>query len=932
RTRLPGGGACQGELGVVVRAPPEVPRPRASSAPREARRARGALGVVVRAPPDAPVPRSALAARVGGSADPAPRAAARREDMGRARSAGARQAPGGPAGARGSRPRPNPNPFEVKVNRQKFPVLGRRPRHDVGLPGVSRARAIQKRTQTLLREYKERDKASVFADRRLGEYGRGVSPEDKMMRRFALEQQRQHEKKSIYNLNEDEELTHYGQSLADIEKHHDIVDSDSDAEERGMLSAELTAAHFGGGGGLLATKASQQQGEAEKPKSRKELIEELIAKSKQEKRERQAQREDALELTEKLDQDWKEIQALVARKPPKAERRDKQEKAKPDAYDMMVRELGFEMKAQPSNRMKTEEELAKEEQARLRELEAERVRRMLGRDQNQGARRPPHMSADDLSDGFVLGPDDRRLLSYTDGKMNVGEEQSPEASGSEGKEQGNEDTSEEDPEQSSGPDSHSDLDSDTESEEASEAPGGGQRPAGGRRGPCEGPGVRAAASTELPYTFAAPESCDALRSLLAGRAAEEQLLLVERIRECSHPSLAAGNKAKLERLFGFLLEYVGELAARDPPDLGAVDRLVVQLYDLCQMFPEAASRAVRFVLRDAMHDMEGAVEAKGRATFPGLDVLVHLRIAGLLFPTSDFRHPVVTPALLCMSQLLTKCRVLGLPDVVKGLFVCSTFLDYVSLSRRLVPELLGFLLRVLHMAAPEGQGPGRPPAHPCRALGKSAGLLLVSHEEDSASWQSGGLPLRWASGLSAQTRTEANHARLSCLAVCLGLLRRCVLSYGPLPSFHALTGPVRVLLEQRLAAGVHPPTLQELYQGVLAEMRAQDGRCRPLVCERSKPEPLKLFTPRLVRVLECGRRQGGSREEQERRRLVHRHRREFKGAVREIRKDNQFLARMQLAETLERDAERRRKVQRLFHGLAAQEGEWKALKRKRLRK
>ncbi|ELK06563.1 Major facilitator superfamily domain-containing protein 10 [Pteropus alecto] len=34
---------------------------------------------------------------------------------------------------------------------------------------------------------------------------------------------------------------------------------------------------------------------------------------------------------------------------------------------------------------------------------------------------------------------------------------------------------------------------------------------------------------------------------------------------------------------------------------------------------------------------------------------------------------------------------------------------------------------------------------------------------------------------------------------------------------------------------------------------------------------------------------------------MHKHRREFKGAVREIRKDNQFLARMQLAETMERE-------------------------------
>lgn len=54
---------------------------------------------------------------------------------------------------------------------------------------------------------------------------------------------RYHEKKNIYNLNEDEELTHYGQSLADIEKHNDIVDSDSDTEDRGALSGKLGCRH-----------------------------------------------------------------------------------------------------------------------------------------------------------------------------------------------------------------------------------------------------------------------------------------------------------------------------------------------------------------------------------------------------------------------------------------------------------------------------------------------------------------------------------------------------------------------------------------------------------------------------------------------------------------------------------------------------------------
>lgn len=45
------------------------------------------------------------------------------------------------------------------------------------------------RTRTLLKEYKERDKSNVFVDKRLGEYNSSLSAEEKMMRRFALEQQ-----------------------------------------------------------------------------------------------------------------------------------------------------------------------------------------------------------------------------------------------------------------------------------------------------------------------------------------------------------------------------------------------------------------------------------------------------------------------------------------------------------------------------------------------------------------------------------------------------------------------------------------------------------------------------------------------------------------------------------------------------------------------
>lgn len=46
--------------------------------------------------------------------------------------------------------------------------------------------------------------------------------------------------------------------------------------------------------------------------------------------------------------------------------------------------------------------------------------------------------------------------------------------------------------------------------------------------------------------FIAPESYEELKSLLSGKSVEEQFLVVERIQKCNHPSLAVGNKAKLE--------------------------------------------------------------------------------------------------------------------------------------------------------------------------------------------------------------------------------------------------------------------------------------------------------------------------------------------------------------------------------------------------
>nr|XP_057910411.1 nucleolar protein 14 [Doryrhamphus excisus] len=836
------------------------------------------------------------------------------------------------------------NPFEVKINRKKFDVLGRKSKHDVGLPGVSRSKSINKRKETLLKEYKQKNKSNKLIDRRLGEYDSKMDPEDKILQRFAMERQRAHDKKDLYNLNEEEELTHYGQSLSEIEKFTDLVNSDDETEEKGLLSAELTAAHFGGGGGLLRKKTSgEQQGEegAPKAKSRLELIEELIHKSKQEKRERQVQKEEAQELTEKLDKDWKSIQALMVQKKPKAQREEKEEAEKPklEDYDMMVRELGFEMKAQPSEKMKTPEELAREEREKLQKLEADRLRRMMGdEEQAEGTRHQSHLSADDLNDGFILDKDDKKTLAYQDGKWNIDEEllednnkgdEEGESSEEEDEEE-EEEEEEEDAGSSEEEDGHSDLESERESEaEEDEAEALGAK-AEKTLSEEERKAQQEAAKAELPYTFPAPENYNDLEKLLCGHTPDNQRLIVARMQKCNHPSLAVGNKLKLQKLVGFLLDYFGELARRSPPQLAAIDKLIPELYTLCQMFPEEACKAMQTIIGDAAHSMEEAVEVKGHAAFPTLDMLIHLKVAALLFPTSDFRHPVTTPALLFIGQVLTKCPVRSLQDVTSGLVLCCLAVEYVSFSKRFLPELLNFLAGTLHLAVQDKSCPGYAVVPPFRSSGRHTDLLVLSDSESWKSWDGKSqLPLSAAQHLSLKTDLDRDHFRLTCVSACMDLLKRCCLLYRDLVAFTSIFQPIRRLLSQHLSSQLLPKPLQELQAEILEVISSAPVAHSHLVFDKKKPVPLKLLTPKIVEVLDYGKKRGFTKEQREAERVHHKYKKEFKGALREIRKDSRFLAGEKLNEVMSRDAERKRKVKELFGSLATQEGEWKAMKRRK---
>ncbi len=159
------------------------------------------------------------------------------------------------------------NPFDLKVTRLKHDVGGRKVKGKEGKPalknqaGIEQVRTplstgsivtffLSQRKESLLGEIAQRNRSGAIIDRRFGENDPTMTPEERMLERFTKERQKI-SKASTFNLEDDEELTHYGQSLSNFDDFDGIGlggdDDDDDLGSNGQIDAEtVTREHFGG--------------------------------------------------------------------------------------------------------------------------------------------------------------------------------------------------------------------------------------------------------------------------------------------------------------------------------------------------------------------------------------------------------------------------------------------------------------------------------------------------------------------------------------------------------------------------------------------------------------------------------------------------------------------------------------------------------------
>jgi len=778
--------------------------------------------------------------------------------------------------------------FDARRQISKFAVLGRKQARSARVnQGAARNKAINMAEMA----ESQRTVKNLFQDDRFGEDDEEMSVEDKMLHRFQKERATRANRFDLADDDEDLQLTHMGQSLGDDKfDFGGSFGSDDDEDEDFFTDKVVNDAHFGGG--------ADEPGAADPEKrTRQEIMNEVIAKSKKFKAERQKNKDEDTKIVDELDHDWKDLYFMLNQRSEAVSNDEwEREQAKKQwdnagsaiqgampvkeleagqkriafDFDARVRTLEREsQKAAPTQRMKSEEEIALAESVRLKNLEVGRLQRMNGEvaeleretaalDTNR------RRTDDDLEDDWEADPEfaqsfsaNARLQRAT--KLSKGEDEEDEE---------DEDEEEED-------NNDADLANDGVDDQ-------GRVLAKHRRAAAVALVDNSQADklakgynqeqplesgSELPYTFDVPQSATRYELLISQLTEKEEVVVIKRVLVCNSLKADVRNRTKMEGFVEILIERLQSAAQASPARMRIVDTTVQALFALAPLMPDVVAKAFVVRINAIGEAMTHSSKPQGRqeCCWPSLGELCMLQAVSSLFPVTDWRHPVVTPALLVLSRCLyhgrrTNNAEATAEDAVAGCLAATVMHSLVAPSHRFCPEAVDYLISFLrHCLAAES----------CIDLKKCSKKLSPQP-------------------MSFQPDMKQYQHQLNLVATVYRLLRQYLVLYSNLEAAAEICAPVEGLLE----AGAVCESLQAVHNALndrVKSISSQPTR-RPIQWQPKKLAQIKMFNPRFDEDYNMDRSSDPVKERAEANKLKKRVNRDLKHTMRELQQGAALVA------------------------------------------
>lgn len=777
-----------------------------------------------------------------------------------------------------------------------------------------------------------RNKVGGILDRRFGENDPTMTPEEKMLERFAREKLKSHQKHSLFDLEDDDDddgegLTHGGKSITfddetpvdDFAEQDLDSDGDSDGSVRDMQRRKRLRAMAGEHGEDLESE------QPDRKKTKKEVMEEVIAKSKMHRFERQAVKEDDEDLREELDKELQGIQQLLSQglknrptpnapEPSSIAGRDRHTFDR--EFDVQVKKLAQDRRAQPSNRTKTEEEKAEDESKRLQELEEKRQKRMRGEsvsdsgEEDNAAQTRNESPNDDSDDEFGLGTGINTRLTATelgfDDEDDFIIDDDLVASGSDIDSVDLDDASEVlSDEDAAEEDEEDDFTKGILNEEET------RNPVFDEDSLAKTNALKKGDENGLPYTFPCPTSVDEFQQATAAYPLEMLPTIVQRIRALYHPKLDSKNKEKLGQFSTVLVDFVS--ATRDPtvsPPFSVLESLIRHIHSLAKMFPIEIGQQFR-------HHLTEIGRLRPLALQPG--DLVLLTAIGTIFPTSDHFHQVVTPAMLVAARYLGTKVPHTLADYAVGTYLSILVLQYQQFSKRYIPEVINFVANTICAISPSAPRKefGHFPLH------QSASHLRIANASKAS-------PRRLGFPDCIQTEYQGKEATIlevSILDTSLQILETAAETWAGKSAFAETMTQVVPLVQNlngKKCRSHLPSVLCERLEKLQAKLdrmvRVADLARRPLELHHHRPLAIKTYIPKFEETFDPDKHYDPDRERADLAKLKAEHKKERKGAMRELRKDANFMAREKLRVKKAKDEAYEKKYKRIVAEIQSEEG------------
>jgi len=458
--------------------------------------------------------------------------------------------------------------------------------------------------------------------------------------------------------------------------------------------------------------------------------------------------------------------------------------------------------------------------------------------------------------------------------------------------------------------------------------------------------ARAKARTEVPYVFEAVTTLEGLHELISKYATtgKDASTIIKRIHSSNSVRLDHRNGERMQNFNDVLLRRfiaVGD-AMFDSGDggkeLGRYDQLnaiAEVMYEMAQDAPESAgavwSRRIG-ILRNA-HDKrlrdsdfvrgDEMEEGEFRSAWPTAGVFLLIRTVGHIFPVTDRRHYVVTPAILLLAQTTAQTPVLSTYDLTMGILCSGLLMEFTKESKRVVPEAVSFIASAIRLFSPNNTGRFTSPA-----LQAAYSLPFCQSLRNKISKYEGTTLPSLKLEHDFIMRKENSETAVALLSMCISLVEKYVL---------ALRGSFSVSAETELLYEVTSAILCLQPKSYPVDLQKKISRTATLIAEicphkrtpvqrRGRATVSEMAIKTLAPRIEDPDRYSMSRDKGKKsaQAAIDRTRREFKrehkAITRELRMDGAFIETERRKEQDKKDSKARAKRNKNFNWLEGEVG------------